>query len=84
MTIPMNESNSWFPEMHRRITTLTAERDALQQRVRELEAAMGDLLAEQAGPPLIRREAKWQAAMDAAYKLIHERPAEATESESRK
>lgn len=33
MTVKMNESNSWFPEMHQRLQELESERDALKQQL---------------------------------------------------
>lgn len=39
---------------------------ALCRRVEELEAALQDLLDEQNGPPLARREAQWRSAVERA------------------
>lgn len=47
---------------------------ALEARVERLLDALGELHDEQNGPPLIRREKQWQAAMDKAVAALKEQP----------
>ncbi len=71
------------PEQNRRLMIAVAEKillvlneqlqaklDTAKEEIKRLRAALQDLYDEQNGPPLLRDELSWQAAMDKAEKLL--------------
>ena len=56
--------------LHNAIKRLQAELDTAKEENKQLRDALQDLYDEQNGPPLLRDEVSWQAAMDKAEKLL--------------
>ena len=59
-------------EEYAELQQLRAERDELRRKLDKARDALLDLHDEQNGPPLVRREAQWTAAMEKAQAVLNE------------
>ncbi len=67
----ITQDNPWAGEQ---VEQLQSQLATEQEKVKRLRDGLQALYDEQNGPPLLRDEKKWQAAMDTASELLQEKP----------